>query len=233
MLNITDEIMIYLEDKGEQEISSLPFKNQRKYKGGLGRLELQKLVKRRKSNDHAYLSLTAEGNRYIDNILSAIRKPSPSWKEVYLVAFAISEKQRKLRDILRRKLVSLQAKMLVSSLWLCPEDITGEISKFAKKFNIDDKIYILKSIFTEGLIKKISQNVYQSKSIDNDYQRFLSKVRQFLKTGKKETFIAKKLILEYAQIRNLDPKFPSSIVSESKVHKESYEAYKKLRAIIT
>ena len=65
-----------------------------------------------------------------------------------MVIFDIPEKLRKMRDLFREILFTLDFKLFQKSIWVCPYDVLEEIQKIVQKYDLEKfvKIFLIEEV---------------------------------------------------------------------------------------
>ncbi len=121
------------------------------------------LVKKVHHKEQVYLALTELGEGWLEKKSRRVSlKLSPKqqkWDGLYrFVLFDIPEKDRLLRDTLRKALQAAGAVCWQKSVWVTKENITRELGDFIDQNGLEDYCSVLevKEIYSPKLIKMLS-----------------------------------------------------------------------------
>ena len=233
-LSIMQEIFILLED--EKEVPFFRLKRWgRPARGSLAKLKSLNLIEKKVKEKETYYQITAEGEAYVDQILSAVKneKWDNKWR---LVMFEIPETQRSLRDKLRRRLETLGLGLLQASVWISPEDIKQEIEDINKEFKLGTKLKFFEVNATQGLNEQIIEKSWDMPAVNHDLEVFVKEATWAMKAmgkGNGDRFNAKKFIFEYAFILKKGPHMPLEFIEKNEIRQKAHETYLKLRKFAT
>ena len=97
----------------------------------------EKVVK----NGEVYLRLTSKGSDKIKQDIPLFKYSNQRWDGYWrLVIFDIPEKRKVLRDVLRRKLVSLGLGRWQKSVYITPFNLEEEINQFLTHLAVDQHV---------------------------------------------------------------------------------------------
>ncbi len=236
MLNLLHEILIFLEDSEKP----VPFRvlkkfGTRKVGGVLGRMEARGLIEKHSQNGQIFYSISPEGREFLNQHLELIHS-QPKWEgSWYLFAFSIPEKQRHIRDKLRRHLKKLGLGLLFNNLWLTPFDKTKELTELVKKMKIEERAAWFEVSPTKLIAKKLIQEAWNLKKLETDYRRFIQQVKKALPkltTAPDKRFRIKKLIFSYALILAEDPNLPPEYLPANWPRAQAHQLYRKIRELL-
>lgn len=234
MLSPMQEIFILLEDEKE-----VPFFRLNRWgrpaRGVLAKLKNLGWVEKIKRGQENYYRITQKGEDYADEILSNL-KIKKSWDGKWrLVMFEIPEKQRTVRDKLRRALNDLGLGILQSSVWISPQDVKQKIDLISQKLKLGNQLKYFEVDGTPGLNQQIISKSWDLAGTSDELDNFIREAERSLKVmgkGNGDRFNAKKLIFNYALIMKKDPKLPLEFVEKNETRKKALDIYQKLRAFI-
>lgn len=231
MLSTMQEIFILLED--EKEVPFFRLKRWgRPARGALAKLKNLGWAERVKKNNETFYKITEKGEKYLDNVLTAL-KTNRGWdKKWRLVIFDIPEKKRAIRDKLRRALNALGMGILQSSVWISPQDIKTEIEKIEEKYKLSHQLKFFEVSSTPHLNQQIIEKSWNILDLNESLEKFIKATNWTLKAmgkGNGDCFNAKKLIFEYALILKKGPILPLEFIEKNEIRKQAHETYLKLR----
>jgi phenylacetic acid degradation operon negative regulatory protein len=142
--------------------SSLQGYKRRSTQAALSNLVKRGLVKKIKNNEEIYLAITKIGEEWLEkkeHKKSFTLNPSGSaWDGFYrFVLFDIPEKDRAIRDTLRKALKDLGAVNWQKSVWVTKENITSQMGEFIDETGLEDYCTVLevKQIYNPKLQKML------------------------------------------------------------------------------
>lgn len=235
-MSIIDELIVLLDDQDEMSLKQVKEKLSQRSKqtisSTMGRLDARGWVRRKKEKKEMFFKITSEGREEITLNLNRIREAEKNkWDGSWLlVIFNIPEKMRKARDTFRKGLTELGFARIQGDLWVSFWDKKKVIKDLVKELKIDQfctsfKIDRLSPEDEKHLLNNLSWN---EKELNQQYNKFISEANKFLK-NKKDGFIARLLVFQYAKILVLDPKFPPEIQPAGYLGSKALEVYYKLR----
>lgn len=233
-LSPMQEIFVFLEDEKEVEFYRLK-RWGRPARGVLSKLKnlgyIEKIIK----DKNTFYIITPKGEEYADSVLSVLKK-SPKWdKKWRLVMFEIPEKNRALRDKLRRALSGLGLGILQSSVWVSPQDVQKQIEEIDKKLSLGFQMKYFEVASKPNLDQQIITKSWNNSLTDEELEKFVKDAKWALKAmgkGNGDTFNAKRLIFEYALILKKGPILPEEFMVQNEVRKNAHEVYLKLRHFV-
>ena len=233
-LSTMQEIFILLEDEKEVPLYRIN-RWGRQARGALAKLKNMGWAEKLKKDDEPYYQITPKGERYVDDILKAV-KVKENWdKKWRLVMFDIPESQRSVRDRLRRILNNLGLGILQASVWISTEDIKDKIDSITEKLELGSKIKYFEVSASPSLNLQVVEKAWNIPEISEKLDKFTKEAEYALKgmgKGNGDKFSAKKLIFEYALIAKQDPKLPVEFFEQNGIRKHAYETYLRLRNFV-
>lgn len=233
-LSTMQEILILLED---EKLVPLYRINRwgRPARGALSKLKINGWVKKENKNKEIFYRITEKGEKYFDDVLSVLKEKDKWDNKWRLVIFNISEKNRALRDKLRRALTGIGMGILQGSVWIATNDIKTQVDEIIKKYNLEKDVKYFEVTSTQGLNRQIIEKAWNIPEINLNLERFILDSQRALKTmgkGNGDRFKAKVLIFTYALILKKDPKLPQEFLEQNNLRKNANELYQKLRQYV-
>jgi len=222
------ELLVELEDKGTIYIKDNRPWSSGTFRGTIGKMESMGLIEKKVSENGKSFTLSPKGYNYLNKILDVIHTGISHWDGKWrFVVFTISEKKRPLRDRFRRYLESAGLKPYLSSVWISPNDCENEIKKTANKLGVENLLIIscVQPEISNELIK-----AWDFEKHKKMYEEFINDAELVIKT--KNKLEAKKLILSYAFVLNLQPNLPIELMPKDWPSLRATMQYKKLRRVI-
>ena len=227
LILIKEGLLFCLSDPCRQFRIGTPY-NPDSFSRTIHRLEQEGLIKKAKKEKKTHLLLTQQGKRFIKEHREAVRGSPHSWDEKWrLVVFDIPEEKRKLRDYLRRYLITLGFGKVQRSIWISPYDFSGVIQRYARKLKLSDYIFQITADKFKGLSgAALVQNFWDLKDIHNKYLELIERY-----TGKKvelaeliikaprrknisNKIIREHLLWDYQSIYSRDPNLPPEFLPD-------------------
>jgi phenylacetic acid degradation operon negative regulatory protein len=231
VLNTLYEVLIYLEDRGEVALDELSGWKKRQVRGALGRLEREGWVIKRKQNGRTFYRLSPNGQREIDRLLSYLRARDRSWDGSWrLVMFDIPEKQRGLRDKLRRALLTLGMGIFQGSVWVSPRDIKKQVFSEAERIGIPKGRLVF--FEAEAHDDDSVARAWDLEKLNRSYKDFISDAKKLTKSKETFRFEGKKLIFDYALIISQDPRLPDEFLPRDWAEDDAHKTYQRIRRLI-
>ncbi|OGY24634.1 MAG: hypothetical protein A2Y57_00725 [Candidatus Woykebacteria bacterium RBG_13_40_7b] len=165
----TEKVLILLDGLiKEQAAFMYPYKGFgkkfKKYEGSFSQAiyELQKrgYLEKIEEDGEKYLKLTSKGHlRLIKKKI--FRQWDGYWR---IIAFDISEKRKKTRDVFRSKLSELNCKHIQKSVWITPSNISVELQELIELLSLKENVdyFISKALTNEEKYLKM----FKIKNID-------------------------------------------------------------------
>lgn len=173
--------------------------------------------------------ITEKGRKRLKEQVPIYQKSRPWDKRIYLVTYDIPEEKKGRRNVLRDFLKKINCAFLQGSVWLSVYNPKTLIKKFVKENNIPGQILVSDlgsdgSIGEENLRDLIAE-VYHLEEINEEYEDFFYKFRNYAKLKKKEI---RKAIFTFLVILNKDPQLPFSLLPENWKGDEAYLLYQEI-----
>lgn len=228
------EILIYLEDKRHANLNEIKSWGISVSRGVLGKMEAMHLIESVKIGDDSQLKLSKNGYDFLNSILDQIHKQTQHWDMKWrIVWFSIPEKNRPMRDRLRRHLEFLGMRPILNSLWITPLDIKEKIIKHIEKNNLNHHVFFVETeqiygISLESILKSWNFEKYRAY-----YEEFMQKADKILSKHDSSNFEKKKLIFEFASILNCEPQLPIELMPKDWPKFRATLYYKRIRRSIS
>lgn len=187
---------------------------------GLDKKQIQKSLYRIKKHGWIKedLSLTKEGRKRLKSLLPT-RLPAKKWDgNWYLVIFDIPECLRRKRNILREKLKDLGFGQLQQSVWISPINYLPIIEKIIEQYNLSSYVILSQTNkIGRERAQQLADKVWNLKSLNEEYQQFISDWEETQHKKEKASFQMK-----YLQILNKDPQLPRELLPDDWVGDKAY-----------
>ena len=225
------EILILLEDEKKVPLFRLN-RWGRPARGSIAKMKNMGYVKKEIIGNEPYYCITSKGEKYFDDTLSTLTKNKKWDKKWRLVMFDIPEKNRAVRDKLRRALTSLGLGILQGSVWISSSDIRKEIDALRTNLKLDKSLKYFEVTATPALNAQIIEKSWNLPELNLEYEKLIKEGNHSLRNmgkGNGDRFKSKSLIFKYALILQKDPKLPEEFIEQNALRKEANELYLKLR----
>jgi len=206
------------------------------------------LLQARSDGRKSYYSLTPGGHSLLSRGAQRIfvRKDT-SWDGTWnIVTYSIPERERKLRDTLRRELTWLGFGTLAGATMISPYDLTKEVVELTEKLGVTEHIRIFRArqqVFNDA--RKIVSTCWDLARIGEMYAGFIDKYRpglenwlQKLQDGERietsEYFVERfVLIHEYRKLPFYDPDLPEELLPEGWLRPEAAALFQEYHDLLT
>lgn len=237
MLTLLQEILIYLENAEEPvPFSALKKFGERQARAILGRMAAKGLVEKSDRDGDIAFAISPEGRNLLNRYLGLIHENREAHKGGwYLFAFSIPERQRHLRDRLRRHLREFNFGLVFNNLWLTCRDQITELENLTTKLNIADKVAYFEVSPTDLTAKKIIQDAWDLEMVEKQYREFIQRAQKALPKldqDPEKKFKIKRLIFTYALVLSADPGLPKKYLPANWPQKQAHEIYIKIRELL-
>lgn len=174
--------------------------------------EIKKVVK----NGETYLCLTGYGRRSIKRKFPLFFLQKQKWDGLWrIVIFDIKEKNKVLRNLLRKKLKSLGFGMWQRSVYISPFNVAEDIREFLITKGLGSQAFVLvaKRLYA-GDEKKLAAKVWRLEEINRVYRELIDEwewIKERVKK-KKHKKKARDCYLRYLQTVIKDPFLPKELL---------------------
>lgn len=228
------EILILLEDEKQ-----VPFYRLNRWgrpaRGALAKLKNLDFAKKIKIESENYYQITPKGEKFFDEVLMELKNDKKWDNKWRLVMFNIPEKDRAVRDKLRRALDNLGMGILQASVWISSKDIKDKVFKISERLKLGNSLKYFEVVSTPSLNQQIVEKAWNLPEINLALEKFVKTAQHTLKgmgKGNGDRFNAKKLIFEYALILKKSPKLPEEFVQKNELRAQARDIYLKLRQFV-
>jgi len=157
------------------------------------------------SKGNVFLELTARGESKFKRKFPILSLQKGEWDETFMiVVFDISEKERKKRDTLRRKLRELGFGMMQESVWISPYHFEDDFREFLETRDLASEVFVLRAqALMMGDYKKLAEKIWNLQDINLAYKGILENI---------DAESRKKLWERYFETVNSDPMLPIELL---------------------
>lgn len=158
------------------------------------------------------------------------------WDHTFrLIAYNISEKERKIRDSVRWILKSYKLGVFQHSVFVSAYDIEKDLYQRLKTQKAKDALFIIPVSIEKTKIKTFTEYVWDTKTIEKECNLLEKELDIAIKTiksrrGKVEAF--RKLFIEYKRIMIKDPGLPFELTGGVSGHIKIRKLFKKLQRLL-
>lgn len=232
MLSPLYQALVFIEHHGQltqQDFSGWP---DAKFRGVLGKLEVQGWVKKEIHDREFAYKLSPQGKAWINQQLGRLHQKEKEWDGKYrIVVFSVPERSRALRDKLRRELKKLGFEPYEKGIWISLHDKRDKILKIIDEIGVGHHFVYFESKFLAGSQVALLKKVWPISQIRGEYKRFITEAKKLFSRpkAKGQAFKIKKLILAFSLILKEDPFLPKEFLPPNWPQEEAFEWYQKLR----
>lgn len=158
-----------------------------------------------------------------------IKKPwDKKWR---VVVFDIPEKEKVVREALRRKLVELGFGMLQRSVWITPHDLFEILNDFLTTYGLASYALIIEGEKLGGEDdRQLARRVWKLNKLSQGYLDFVKKWEEVLKSGERLNEEIENWRNEYFSLLEKDPGLPKELLPKDWPYKKACEIFEKLEA---
>lgn len=234
MLGPLYQALVFVEHYGKLTKRDFPLWQEAKLRGVLGKLETQGWVKKQIHDREFAYSISPQGKAWLNQQLERLHQKEKIWDGKYrIVVFSIPEKNRILRDKLRRALKSLRFGSYEKGIWISLYDHKDKILNTIEEIGIGQHFCYFEAKFLAGLEKNLLTKLWSLNQIKSEYKRFITEAKKLFSkvpNSKEGAFRIKKLILAFSLILEKEPYLPKELHHFEWPREEAFEWYQKLRA---
>lgn len=228
------EVFILLEDEKKVPLYRIN-RWGKQARGVLSKLKSYGWAEKKEIGGEVHYVITPKGEKEFDRVLKNLRETGKWDGRWRLVIFNVPEKQRDLRDRIRRALNRLGLGILQPSVWISPKDIKNEVENIRQRLHLENSLKFFEVSRNNSLDKTIIDKSWKLADIEDDYQKFNFNAQRILKVIDKDPnprFSAKKYIFQYALILQKDPILPWEFRTNDALRKKAHELYLELRSYV-
>ncbi len=188
----------------------------------LSRMAAQGWLARVRDGGRASYALTEHGTNRIAHIAPRIYEPAGEWDGRWrIVVYGIAEKQRQLRDRLRKELALLGFAPLAPAVWISPRDVRAEIQELARQPALSGNVQLFIADY-EGPMgdRDLLERCWNVEAIAAAYREFVAfyeprieKERSARALSERDAFIERlQLVQDFRKFLYVDPGLPSALL---------------------
>lgn len=181
-------------------------------------------ITKEKKDKKIYLRLTSKGEKIFKQFLSLKKLSQKKWDGYWrLVIFDIEEKERKLRDELRKKLKEIGFFMWQKSIYISPHPLFKNMNEYLKTRNLFPKVVCLetKAIGINNY-QEFARKIFRLDLLKDQYQKIdyelslrekdLREQRLIKKNKEKVVKKIRELYLKFQELVLKDPFLPEELL---------------------
>lgn len=197
-------------------------------RGAVLRMVQQDLLQSRKIGNRSYYSLTAKGNRRMNDGVSRVYSlRNAKWDGYWrILTYSIPESKKKLRAQVRKELTWTGFGLISNSTWASPNPLEDQVMEMIRNYQLEDHTILFKA---NSIVSHSDQDLIEKgwdlKEIDRKYEEFIRhyqgkydelKERAWNQSlSDQECFVKRTtLVHEYRKFLFLDPGFPAELLPE-------------------
>jgi len=234
VLTPLQEIFILLEDEKKVPLWRLA-RWGKQARGVLGKLKNYGWAAKKMFNGETHYYITQKGEKEFDRILKNLKEAGKWDGRWRLVMFNVPEKQRDLRDRIRRSLTRLGLGILQPSVWISPKNIKNDVEAIRLKLNLKNTLKFFEVTRNQSLDQTIIKKSWNLPDLEDSYKKFNFQATRILKVLDKDPnprITAKKYIFQYALILQKDPILPWEFRQKDVLRQAANKLYLELREYV-
>ena len=192
---------------------------------------LEKLV----VDDRHFVQLTSSGLDWLESNVACLGNQEKASGECHLCLFSFLEKEKKIRDRIRKKLQSFgfvkwRAGVYVT-LFNISEDIKVYLSNQSISGSSSSEVYLVKTLWAGEELKRLASSLWNLDDLYNQYLKFVSQARGVLKTleRKKSAMnwdkVSHELQEQFFKLLETDPGLPGNALPDDWMDKDAVDCY--------
>lgn len=198
-------------------------------RAAISRMFRQEWIESRKIGNKSYYSMTPRGVKRLEEAAARIyRRDVNQWDGTWnIVSYSIPEKNRELRDQLRKELSWLGFGMLSSSTWISPNKLTGKVEDLIDAYDLKGYVEIFTSAHQgSGESSGLIERCWNLEEINGFYQAFIDEYKPRFEDFKQKKwnapsdldsfcFIEKtQMVHQYRKSLFIDPNLPKELLPD-------------------
>lgn len=195
----------------------------------VGRMLKTGQIARSIKNGEVVWKLTATGKNQLTRSFPLLKWQQSGWDGWWrIVIFDVAEKQRKIRDILRDKLVELGFGQWQKSVYVSPHDVASDMIEFLESVNLTKQA----SVFTaQELGPGQEERIERMWRLDKLNESYSKVIEEWEKVKEKSVNqkIVRKIISRYLSAVETDPFLPASLLPKPWFGFQAQKIFKQLK----
>lgn len=172
-------------------------------------------IEKTESKGKVSYRLTSEGRTKIKKEIPVLRFSNKKWDGYWrIVIFDIPEKNKAIREALRRKLTSLGFASWQKSVYIIPHDINDEINQYFMSNGLADTCICL-TAKSSGLVndRALAVKVWELNKLNNKYRKILDRCKNLDNDNKnKKKHLIREIWFNYQNLISIDPFLPKELL---------------------
>lgn len=232
-MSIIDNLLVLLDDKKSRSIDEIKsdFNSYSKQviASSLGRISTKKWITQSLSKKYEITNLGIEKNTIQLNNLLKLEERDNVTNCKFLI-LNIPEKERINRDIMRIYLQNNGFGRLHNTTWVNLHCDEKNLLKTLKELGIENKtLHFNINVDNNNIDKIINYSSWNYKIINNEYDKFIENVKNYIKNKETNKVTARCLVYEYSKIVQKDPIVPNKFLPKNYLGKLANNFYIKIR----
>lgn len=138
--------------------------------------DIKKVIKK----GQVYLRLTSQGKENLKRDFPLLAFQRKKWDRKWRVVFYdIAEVNKRVRNLLRRRLKDLGLGMLQKSVWITPHDFLKDMREFIEENGLGEKVFVLEGQhLLAGEAKVLADKVWKLQKLNREYKKLLEEMKK-------------------------------------------------------
>lgn len=173
--------------------------------------EIEKVIQ----DGEPYFKITSQGKKHLTRLFPIYKLASSGWDRRWrVVIFDIPELNKKTREYLRRKLISLGFGRLQKSVYISPLDVLVDVKEYLRSLDLYGKVVVFeaKEVFVKDQ-RVVAEYVWGLGKLNERYLRLIDEIYGKNECDEEEWQVRKKEIKkEFFEIILNDPILPKELL---------------------
>lgn len=228
---VIDEVDAYSFSNQYRQLVFGPDYQRTSYFNAISRLLTLGDIKKIQKKGRVYYQLTAKGSKRIKENIPILKLAAQAWDGTWrIVIFDIPEKEKRLRENVRRKLIDLGFGRWQRSVYINPHDIADEINRFFKSQKLDQYCVCLESRRKDlGDDRALADSVWELDKLGDEYREFIWDCEEVADLPiEKRKGEVEKLWERYKELIFKDPHLPKQLLPDDWPAAEARERFQSI-----
>lgn len=204
-----------------------------KTKSTISKLVDERLIIKEVIETKLYLSLTDLGLEHLSLEFPFSRFLNSQWDGKWrILSYEIPEKQREMRDRLRREVSGWGLGPWHRSFWVTPHPIIPYLNRLVSNTEEEKYIQAFESDHVFGNRSILIEKVWGLAEIQKEYQRLFKTWHDYLASNIDNKQKLYKIVDGYITILRKDPGLPKELVGENWIGFESFKIFKEISQLL-
>ncbi len=203
----------------------------------LTRLEKKGQIKKVNQKEGVFFSLTDEGRAQIPDSPHRLKRKKRRWDgKWYLVSFDIPEKNRRMRNLFRRYLVSLGCGRMQKSLWISPYNLSRRIQSMINEMGLEKYVETFSAQHLGASNSRtLASWIWRLEEFNRRYSEFIGRYNPLLSRLRREASakgqemgllrLKRRIEKDLAQILRNDPQLPNDLLPSDWRGEKAYQLF--------